>query len=706
MKKSKKPTLDNDTLKAARNRYLFEEAERSTGHINYVKNAITCSNYYAGEQWDADTRAKLDAQGRPALTLNMFLSTVNAMIGEQLERKVEITFTASKTGTSETAYALNAITKSILNENNFTEVEEMVFADGIITDRGFYDIRMDFENNLQGDVNILTEDGTDVIIDAEAKDSDPSTWNEIWISRWMTPDEIGVRYGEDKIQAILAHAAHGGASSQASHVQFESSTFGRDSTYTRENDEEVREVRRVRVIERQHYKYTDVVKYADMDTGDLRQVPYGVTLAEAKKFADEEGYGVIETKGRRLKMTASAGDVMLEDDWSMYRTFTLVPFFPYFRRGKPHGIGRHILDPQDLLNKTSSQELHIVNTTANSGWIVQENSLVDMDTDDLETRGAETGLVLTFKRGYDAPAKITPNQIPTGIERISQKAALTIREVSAVNASMLGTARADQSGTAQAQATTRGQMQVSVVLASLKKARRMVAKKILELVQDFYTETRYFKVTEDSVLTSNQEGSDLSINQPDEQDNIMNDVTVGEYGISVGHAPAGGSALEAEFNEVMALRERGVNIPDHIVIKYSNLRERNEVSEYIKNMTGLGEKSEEQQELETAKLEFELGRMEKELQLKDAEIDKKVADASVAMAKADSQEGYNQAEMEIARLQLERDKMRQDASLRVALAARSHVNASSLNDSRMATQLAMKTMDSMEKDKPPTKESK
>jgi hypothetical protein len=71
------------------------------------------------------------------------------------------------------------------------------------------------------------------------------------------------------------------------------------------------------------------------------------------------------------------------------------------------------------------------------------------------------------------------------------------------------------------------------------------------------------------------------------------------------------------------------------------------------------------------------------------------------MAKADSQEGYNQAEMEIARLQLERDKMRQDASLRVALAARSHVNASSLNDSRMATQLAMKTMDSMEKDNPP-----
>lgn len=682
-----------DSMIAIRNRDLYEEAVKSSGHTKYIQNAITCSNYYAGEQWDEDTRAELDRAGKPALTLNMFLSTVNAMVGEQLERKIDVTFTASRTGTAEIAYALNSITKAILNENNFTEVEESVFADGIITDRGFYDVRMNFENNLQGDIDIRAEDGTDIVIDSEAKDSDPSTWNEVFISRWMTPDEIAVRYGEDKRAELITAASNGNLGRDSTHVEFESTTFGQDSVYSRADDDELAEVRRIRVIERQHYKYTDVLKFADMDTGDLRQVPFGVEREEAEQFAEENGYGVIETKGRRLRMTASALDILLDDDWSMYRTFTIIPFFPYFRRGKAHGIGRHILDPQDLLNKTSSQELHIVNTTANSGWIVQEDSLVDMDSQELEQRGAETGLVLTYKRSFEAPSKIQPNQIPTGIERISQKAALTIREVSAVNASMLGTARADQSGKAQEHATSRGQMQVSVVLASLKKSRRMVARKILELVQDFYTETRYFKTTDDSVVASNTQESNLAINEPDENGNILNDVTVGEYGITIGHAPAGGSAMEAELNEAFGLRERGVNIPDHFVIKYSNLRERNEVAEYVKNLNGLGEKTPEQQELEQAKLDFEISSMEKELQLKDAEIDNKVAQAAMQMAKADTQEGYKLAEMEIAKLQLERDKMRQDASLRVVLAARSHLSQSQQNDTRVSSQLAMKAMD-------------
>ena len=71
-------------------------------------------------------------------------------------------------------------------------------------------------------------------------------------------------------------------------------------------------------------------------------------------------------------MTVTADDVVLDDDWSIYRSFTIVPFFPYFRRGNPFGPVDNLIDPQNLLNKTSSQELHIVNTTANSGWVIQK----------------------------------------------------------------------------------------------------------------------------------------------------------------------------------------------------------------------------------------------------------------------------------------------------------------------------------------------
>ena len=100
---------------------------------------------------------------------------------------------------------------------------------------------------------------------------------------------------------------------------------------------------------------------------------------------------------------------MLHDDWSPYEHFTLVPYFPYWRRGKPFGMVRNLISPQEQLNKISSQELHIVNTTANSGWIVESGSLTGMNADDLEEHGAETGLVLEFNRGSTPPGKIPPN---------------------------------------------------------------------------------------------------------------------------------------------------------------------------------------------------------------------------------------------------------------------------------------------------------
>ena len=124
---------------------------------------------------------------------------------------------------------------------------------------------------------------------------------------------------------------------------------------------------------------------------------------------------------RKVRWTVTADTVVLFDDWSPYDHFTLVPFFPYFRRGKPFGMVRNLLSPQEQLNKITSQELHIVNTTANSGWIVESGSLSGMTADDLEEHGAETGLVLEYNRGSTPPGKIPPNQIPTGLDRISQK---------------------------------------------------------------------------------------------------------------------------------------------------------------------------------------------------------------------------------------------------------------------------------------------
>lgn len=686
----KQETGDASTsLKARDNWARFNEADRG-GHRSFVKRAKQANDFYAGNQWNKEDKERLDREGRPALTLNMILSTVNAMIGEQLERKIEGVFRPKDTGDENTAFALNKITRAILDSNAFDDVEEMVFADGIITGRGFFDVRLSFKRNIQGEVEISSDDPIDIIIDPEAKEMDPCTWSEVFVSRWMTPDEIGEEYGWDK-QEDLHLLAEGGSHNHDDNFDYFDQTFGGEAQDLSQAGE-ANKLRRVRVIERQHFVVTKQYFWVDPETGAMRPVPFGVDKETAEEIAEINGHILHRRKGRRVRVTTSADDVLLHDDWSIYRSFTVVPFFPYFRRGNPFGVVENLIDPQNLLNKTSSQELHIVNTTANSGWVMQEDSLVDMDADELAERGAETGLVLQYKRGYEKPDKISPNSIPTGIDRISQKAASTIREISAVNASMMGAARADQSGRAQEASIARGQVQVSVVLNNLKRARLAVLRKILELVQDFYTETRYFSVIGDGIMDDGVNTS-VGINQPDEEGNLINDVTLGEYTTDVTFRPNGGTLADKEFEEAIRLREMGIAIPDHVVVGYSNLTKRGEVAEFLKNSQGFGEQSEEEKELQELQITHQIEMVRRELEEADAKIEVLRATAAEKMSKAESLEDYKQVKIELQKMEDARVLKERELSLRIALAARSHQNQSQMNDTRITSQMAMKSMD-------------
>lgn len=692
----------DDSAVACDNTALYRRA-RDAGHNDYIKSALKFSNFYIGDQWDKADLAKLNEEGRPALTLNMILSTINVIIGEQTERRMEARFKPRGHKDDATANTLNKLVKHILDANNYDEIEEAVFADGVIMDRGYIDIRMDFGENMMGEVKLTADDPIDVIPDPEAKDADPKTWNQCFISRWMTPDQIEVKYGFEKAEAVRNSVTTNGYHN-IDDYDLHDQTFGTKHESNESSSTESKTVRKVRVTERQYYCLTKVQTWLDMDSGTMRDTPIHWTKEDIELLAQRMGWAVIERERRRVRQTVSADTILLWDDWSIYRSFTLLPFFPYFRRGKPAGVVRNLVDPQELLNKTSSQELHIVNTTANSGWVVPTGSLVNMDTDDLEDRGAETGLVIEYK-GERPPEKIKPNQIPSGIERISQKAAQTIRDVSAVSTSMLGLSRADQSGKAQEQSNARGQIQVGVVTRNLEKARRAVAEKILELVQDFYTETRVFQLSEEGP-GGDMEEEEYYINGVNEAGEIINDISRGQYSTTIGIVPSGGSEHDKQFAEIAQLREMGVEIPDHIMISYSSLHKRNELTAMLKQKNGFNPPTEEEQATLEMQEQMEIQRVTLELKDLEASIREKEANAANKMADAQSKDGYNIAALELEKLRVQQQLKQVELGGRIALAARSHQNAQLTNEKRNVSALSLKALDLAAIEQKPQPEAK
>jgi len=675
----------------SRTQWARYERARDNGHLDYVEMALKCDEYYRGDQWDPDDQAALESEGRPALTINTILPTVNTILGEQSTRRADIQFKPRRGGDQDVAHTLTKLYLQISDNNKLDWVEQQVFSDGLIMDgRGFFDVRMDFSDHVEGEVRITAKDPLDILIDPDAKDSDPKTWNEVFESKWMTLDEIEELYGKDKSDRLL-FVAENGMSFGPDSVEYQETRFG--DTASNDDyfgagvpgDEEYRNVKALRVIERQHKKISRVQCFVDPDTGDQRQAPDEWSDAKNKKFAKQYNLSLISKVIRKIRWTVTCDQIVLHDDWSPYNQFTVIPFFCYFRRGRPFGVVRNLLSPQEQLNKIASQELHIVNTTANSGWMVEAGSLVGMTADDLEEHGAETGLVLEYARGTQPPSKIQPNQIPTGLDRIAMKAAANIKTISGVNDSMLGTDSAEVSGIAIQAKQNRGAIMIQVPLDNLRKSRQYLAESILNLIQTFYTEQRVIQVTNEADPLKPRE--EMIINQETPEGRIINDLTLGEYDVIVATAPARDSFDEIQFAEAINLRQAGVVIPDDAIIEYSHLARKGELAKRIRQMTGQEPPTPEQQEAQAQQQQIQMQQLQLEIAKQDAEVKKIQSEVALNIAKVQDATDVD-PQIRMAEIQAKLEINEQQLQLRRDLAEANNTAKETQSQTSAATKLA------------------
>lgn len=621
--------------KAAKDNWNAYQRSKDAGHDTYVSMAKKCDRFYqgGGQQWELEDRAYLESVGKPVLEINLILSTVNALLGEQSNQRVDIVYKPKKKAADQTAEALSAVAMAIQDDNRFEWVESQVFADGVIQDRGYYDIRIDFAKDITGEVRITAEDPINIMLDPDAKEYDPATWNEVIKTKWMTLDQVEEQYGADKRKKVEAFVNTSNTFGSDS-ITLEEETFGESEQWFGEwqQNDDSRDVRRVRIIERQFKKLGTQRVWIDNETGDISEIPEMVTDERADAIAEEHDLSVSTRRKRRIRWTISCDGVTLLDEWSIYRSFTIVPYFPYWRRGKPFGVVRNLLSPQEQHNKLESQELHIVNTTSNSGYTLEAGSLVNMTEEDLEARGAETGLVLVHRPGTEPPQKIKPNPVPTGLDRMSQKSAAAIREISGVRGEMLGEVNPEVSGVAMKEGRKGGLTQMQVPFDNLARSRHLVAERMLELIQDFYTETRVFKVVD--YEDPNMEEKDVGINLPQRDGSFLNDVTLGEYSITISTAPARDSMEESQFAEALNLRNAGVAIPDDVVIENSHLQRKQQIAKRVREMQGMGELTEEQIAMQELQTQMMIKNSQLQLQELEAKIGKLQAEAALAMEKA------------------------------------------------------------------------
>lgn len=662
-------------ITVAREQYSRYVRARDNGHGDFTEKSHTCREFFFGKQWKDTDLAALQRFRRPALTINKIKTTVSTVLGEQIANRSEISFRPRGGGhNADLANVLTKVFKQISDNNQLAWLRTDVFADGMISGRGFYDVRLDFGDSMMGEVVIDQLNPNSVLLDPDASAYDPSKWNEVFTTNWTTPDDIEALYGaaDARILRERRHSAFEYGYDSIANLDARDTFAGKDRVTpwpSGDQDTDTHTVRAVRTIDRQYRKLRKVRHFVDPATGDMRRIPDSWDRERVAAVRAAAGLEVIDKLVRAIRWTVTADDVVLKDEWSPYNYLTVVPYFPYFMYGQTAGMVEDLLGPQELLNKATSQELHVINTTANSGWKVRSGALTNMTVEELEQKGAQTGLVLEVN-DMDGVDKISPNQVPTGLDRVTFKAEEHIKSVSGVNDSMQGFDREDVAARAIEKKRQAGSTStLSKPLDNLTRSDFYLARNILDLVQTFYTEPRILTITDGSP-TGDVET--VGVNQPTPEGEILNDLTIGEYDVVITSVPHRETLEDSEFEQAVALRELGVPIPDDILIDASRLRDKKLIIQRLQgdqNSPEAQAAAERQQRLEEAKTQQE-----------EAKAVKTGADAGLAQARTgevqtktqlmasggDGADVAGQAAAEQGRLELEAAKTEYDMGLKQA----------------------------------------
>jgi hypothetical protein len=184
---------------------------------------------------------------------------------------------------------------------------------------------------------------------------------------------------------------------------------------------------------------------------------------------------------------------------------------------------------------------------------------------------------------------------------------------------------------------------------------------------------------------------ELVINAQDSAGRLINDVTRGEYDIAVSTTPSRDNYDEGQFADLMEMRINGLAIPDPVIIRYSNLANRDEIAAEVEQLLGQAEPSEQELELMQMQQQIAIETAQADLEKLKAQAENFQASTALNMAKASQYAGGDDApDVALARDELEAKirMKREELSTRIRLAELTHQAKARGEQLRTAAQLA------------------
>ncbi len=438
--------------------------DSENGLIEWRNRAIRSMNFYRGAQWDQEDIDLNKSVGVPSLTINLIKPSVNFLAGTQKKIRKDIKIFPVKGATHLDANIITTLIKHLMDKSNAQQLISEDYRDGAITGKGWLKASIDKTYDIEnGDILIEKLNSFNIFEDSNPTEYDLNISGKFIIEiRWEDQDKLMKQFPKKKDQ-LKSVKPDSSTASDESLIKYLSSD-NKTPTFESSDDQ-------LRIVSRDKYKFRVIecwTKTYEKRKHWIDKINFTdkiITTKEDIKIAEKatennKRFSIIENVDAILWKIVIVNNILLEKikepfkveddkDLDLQPSVNLFPYFRYsfdFTNGRSEGIVDGLIDAQQETNKLKSQELHIMNTTANSGYTYEDGSISKDMEKELEEQGARTGLHIKYNKGFQPPAKIPPNPLPVGHQFLLEQAHRDIEDISGINKSSKGITQSQESG--------------------------------------------------------------------------------------------------------------------------------------------------------------------------------------------------------------------------------------------------------------------
>lgn len=506
----------------------------SDAESNNRAQALSDLKFVGGDQWPVKIQSSRNFESRPCLTINKIPSFARQITNQQRQQRPKIkVHPVNNEADVKVAQVIEGITRHVELNSNADIAYDTAFQSAVFIGFGFWRITTDYISEDSFDQEIYVnqiDDSFSVYFDPNSTQPDGSDAEKCLITTVIDKKKFKQMYPDADDGVNFTATATG--DSQAEWV-------------TKED---------IRIAE---YFYTVREKVT------LVQLSDGLTLLESelppKEILDQAGVRIEQKRPSYVKKIKwcklTAMQVLEEREWAG----KYIPVVPCYGeqlivdgKREKYGIVRFAKDPQRMYNFWSTSITESLALAPKAKWLVAEGQ-TEGHENEWALANIKSAPVLTYKQtdidGKPAPApqRIQPEPPPQGFMVAAAAVSDDLRTVMGIY-----DPAQQQTGNLSGKALNGQQMQIDInnfhFYDNLTRSIKHTGKIILDLIPKIYDTQRVMRI-----IGADGKPDLVNINEMNAVGEVLNDVTVGLYDVTMDTGPGYNSKREQAVEAMMPL---------------------------------------------------------------------------------------------------------------------------------------------------------